>query len=165
MRKITFDDFRNQDKRELQIHIFENEFKCIVNKCDFNKINIEQYLKAISSDNLKLLVFKFYLPKKKAKCLQIFYSEEKNGYFESVKKRWQYKIMSKNEEALLEEDILANDFCKILNNENQNIRKNIKDFFIALGCDSDRIALNRIAQQSFNYDENSENKEVMVNES
>lgn len=73
--------------------------------------------------------------------------------------------MSKNEEALLEEDILANDFCKILNNENQNIRKNIKDFFIALGCDSDRIALNRIAQQSFNYDENSENKEVMVNES
>ena len=164
MRKITFEDFRNQNKRELQIHIFENEFKCIINKCDFNKINIEQYLKAISSDNLKLLVFKFYLPKRKAKCLQIFYSEEKNGYFESIKKRWQYKIMSKNEEALLEADILANNFCEILNNENQDIRKNIKDFFIALGCDADRIILNKIAQKSFNYDENSKNKEVIVNE-
>ena len=163
MRKITFDDFRNQNKEELQIYILENEFECILNKCDFNRINIEQYLKAISSDNLKLLVFKFYLPKKRTKCLQIFYSEEKNGYFESIKKSWQYKIMSKNEEALLEEDTLANDFCKILNNEKQSIRNNIRDFFIALGCNSNRVRLTRV-QRTFNFDENSKNKEVRISE-
>ena len=165
MREITFNDFCNHNKKTLQIYIYENEFKCSINECDFSKIDIDQYLRAISSDNLKLVIFKFYLPKTKTKYLKIFYAEEKNGYFENVKKRWQYKIMSKNEEALLEEDILAQKFCDILNDETENIRVNIKKFFIALGCDSDRIILNQAIQHSLKYNENYENKEVRTNES
>lgn len=163
MRKITFEDFYNENKKELQIYIFKDEFKFNANRCNLYNINIEQYLNAISADNLKLLVFKFYLPRQRTKCVQIFYSEEKSGYFKNIKKKWQYKIMSKNGEALLEEDILTSHLCNILNNEDQDIRISIKDFFVALGCDTDRILLNKVSQQALNYDD-FKNKEVLTNE-
>ena len=53
--------------------------------------------------------------------------------------------------------------CNILNNEDQDIRINIKDFFVALGCDTDRILLNKVSQQALNYDD-FKNKEVLINE-
>lgn len=161
MRTITFEEFYNQDKEELRLHIYKDNFECIINECDFNKIEIDQYLNAVKTDNLKISVFKFYLPKKKTICIEIFYSEEQGSYFKKTNKRWQYKIISKNRETLFREDLLDDEFCRILNNENQDIRNNIKDFFVALGCNSTKISLVKIVQQSIDYYEDSKNEEVI----
>ena len=76
----------------------------------------------------------------------------------NLAKKWRYKSTSKSEEILIYEDTLATEYCKILNNENQDIRDNIKDFFIKLGCDIDKILLNEYVQKSLKSDIEIENE-------
>ena len=159
MRKITFEELRKKNKDELLICIYKDRFECAINNCDFHKIEIDQYLKALEYNNLKLLIFKFYLPKRKSECIKIFYSEEESSeHFSTINKKWRYKSTSKSEEILIYEDTLATEYCEILNNENQDIRDNIKDFFIKLGCDIDKILLNEYVQKSLKSDIEIENE-------
>lgn len=137
MPNTSFKNLIEENKTGVCIYLLKNE--TIIRLCkntQLYRLEIENYREAIDKNNLKLLVFRFYLPKKEKNCIIIFSKEIKEGgffHFKKRKRKWLYKITTYDETInIYEENNLTSKYCDILDSD-ENFRDVLIKFFRELG--------------------------------
>jgi|GEM_PF-5855488 len=160
MNEISFKQLQNSKKEDVIIYLLNDNFECQLKKTKFNKIQVIGYSEAREVNDVNIITFKFFLPKKEPSCIKIYYGENKtdSSWFSILsknKRTWHYRISDSNEEVTIITDELEGKLKEILE-QSKNTIEIITDFFIQLGFSN--IHFNRIVDKEKSLILNYENE-------
>lgn len=136
MEENSFEGLQKFSKDNVVIYLLNSDCECSLNsKTKFSKIEIIGYKEATQLNDVCMITFKFFLPRKEPNCIKIYYGELNPSIFSLFSRKnrtWCYRISDLNEEITIIADELKKTFKNVLE-QRKGPKEIVRDFFISLG--------------------------------